>query len=74
MHCVHHEGEAGVVKRFSCRLKEWMWNANSAKSTDYIDMIDMLVDLFKARYHAIIKMTPKEASLKKIGKEVYKAL
>ena len=75
IYSVHNEGKAVVVERFNRTLKEWMWKYFSANNTHrYTDILDSLVGHYNARYHSSVKMSPKEASLKKNGARVYKNL
>ena len=75
MYSVHNEGKAVVVERFNRTLKEWMWKYFSANNTHrYTDVLDSLMGYYNARYHSSVKMSPKEASLKKNGARVYKNL
>ena len=52
-----------------------MWrhfNANNAHK--YYDILDALISSFIALYHRSIKMSPKDASLKKSETKVYRNL
>ena len=62
----YNEGKAVVVERFNRTLKSRMWKYFTANNTyNYIDVIDDLLWQYNNSRHRSIKMTPKEASLKK---------
>ena len=56
-------------------MKERMWRYFSANNTHrYYDILDNLISSYNAKYHRSIKMSPKDASLKKNETKVYKNL
>ncbi len=75
MYSTHNEGKAVVVERFNRTIKEKMWKYFSANNTHkYTDILDNLMGLYNVGYHQSIKMSPKEASLKKNETEVHRNL
>ncbi len=75
MYSTHNEGKAVVIERFNRTIKEKMWKYFSANNTHkYTDILDNLMGLYNAGYHRSIKMSPKEASLKKNETEVHRNL
>ena len=66
MYSVYNEGKAVVVERFNRTMKERMWRYFSANNTHrYYDILDTLISSYNAKYHRSVKMSPKDASLKK---------
>ena len=56
-------------------MKERMWRYFSGNNTHrYYDILDTLISSYNARYHRRIKMSPKDASLKKNETQVYRNL
>ena len=66
MYSIYNEGKAVVVERFNRTLIERMWRYFSANNTHrYYDILDTLISSYNAKYHRSIKMSPKDASLKR---------
>ena len=75
MYSVHNEGKAVVVERFNRTLKEWMSKYFSANNTQkHRDIVDSLVGYYNSKCHRSVKMSPKEASLKKNEAKVFNNL
>ena len=75
MYSVCNKDKAVVVERFNRTMKERMWRYFSANNAHmYYDILDTLISSYNAKYHRSIKMSPKDASLKKNETKVYKNL
>ena len=75
MYSIYNDGKTVVVERFNLTMKERMWRYFSANNTHrYYDILDTLISSYNAKYHRSIKMSPKDASLKKNESKVYKSL
>ena len=67
-----NQGKAVIIERFNKTMKTWMWKYFSANNTfRYIDMLPDLINKYNNKKHRSIKMSPKEASLKKNEGRVY---
>ena len=73
MYSVYNEGKTVVVERFNRTMKERMGRYFSANNTHkYHDILNTLISSYNAKYHRSIKMSPKNASLKKNETKFYR--
>jgi transposase InsO family protein len=64
----HGEHKSAVVERFNRTLKSIMWKRFTAKNTrNWVDMLDDLLINYNNTVHSTIKMTPSEASKRKVA-------
>lgn len=67
-----NETKAQVVERFNRTLKTKMFKYfTERKTTIWIDVLNLLIENYNNSHHRSIKMTPREASLKKNEKIIY---
>lgn len=72
LYSTKNEEKSSVIERWNRTMKEKMYKYFSANSTRvYINILDQMVDQYNSTKHSSIKMTPKEASLKKNENRVY---
>ena len=72
IYSTENEEKSSVVERWNRTMREKMFKYFSANSTRvYINILDQMVDQYNSTKHSSIKMTPKEASLKKNENKVW---
>ena len=65
LYFTENEKKSCVIERFNRTIKEKMFKYFSAINTrTYVDVLDLLVNLYNNSIHSSIKMTPNEASRK----------
>ena len=75
LYCTESEEKSCVIERFNRTIKEKMFKYFCANNTrKYVDVLDLLVDQYNNTIHSSIKMSPKEASRKKIENIVWRNL
>ena len=72
LYTTENEEKSSVAERWNRTMKERMFKYLTANR--YIDILDHLVDKYNNTIHSSIKMTPVQASEKKIENKVYKNL
>ena len=64
-----------MIERFNRTIKERIFKYLSANNTrKYVDVLDLLVDLYNNTIHSSIKMTPVVASRKENENKVFRNL
>ena len=68
LYSTENEEKSCAIERFNCTIKDTIFKYLTANSTrKYIDVRDKLIDQYNNSVHSSIKMSPVEASLKKMN-------
>ena len=66
LYSTENEEKSSVVERWNRTMKNKMWKQFTAKNTtQYLGILPKLLEEYNNTKHRSIKMTPKEASMKK---------
>ena len=73
LYSIENEEKSCVIERFNRTIKDIFLKYFSANNTrKYVDVLDLLVDLYNNTIHSSIKMTLKEASRKENENKVWR--
>ena len=72
LYSTENEEKSSVVERWNRTMKNKMWKQFTAKNTtQYLGILPKILEIYNNTYHRSIKMTPKQASMKKNEGKVY---